>query len=234
MNRKEFIASIREYYDIVATLSRKNDGEVLRLCHKNFSKEIVLRCYELPCEAYNLIKSVYHPNLPEVYDTLMLEDGQAVFEEYIDGMTVADILKSGTYSYRGAKRVLYEVCNGLNFLHSMNIIHRDIKPENVIISESGEVKLIDLNASRKFNSNKSNDTEVLGTVGYAAPEQQGIAQSDCTADIYSLGVLLNVMLTGKHPSEQLAKGKAGKIILKCTQIDPKSRFKTVEKLVEAL
>ena len=75
---------------------------------------------------------------------------------------------------------------------------------------------------------------ILGTIGYAPPEQFGVGVSDNRADIYAIGVLLNVMLTGEHPSRCLAKGKAGRIVRKCTLIDPQSRFPNVEKLMQAL
>ena len=234
MTRVQFVEEVRKQYDLMSLLSRKNDGEVLHLRHKTLERDVVIRCYETPIPAYDFLKTVQHPNIPVVYDTVLLDDGQAVFEEFVDGMTVADILKNGNYTYRGAKKLMCEVCAALCFLHHNNIIHRDIKPENIIVCDSGAVKLVDFNASRRFDAVKRTDTEVLGTVGYAPPEQQGIAQSGDKADIYALGVLLNVMLTGKHPSEALAKGKAGKIVLKCTQIDPKSRFLSVERLIEAL
>ena len=129
---------------------------------------------------------------------------------------------------------MYGVCNAVETLHSLGIIHRDIKPENVMIDTKGKVKLIDLNASRQYEEHKTSDTVILGTLGYASPEQLGLSQSDTRTDIYALGVLLNVMLTGEHPSRKLTDGKAKKIVLKCTQIDPNSRFSTVEKLAQAL
>lgn len=234
MTRVQFIEEIRKEYDIISVLSRKNGGEVLHLRHRFIRRDIVLRCYETRVMAYDFLKNVNHPNIPIVYDSIVLQDGQAVFEEFIDGITVDDILTNGNYTYRGAKKIISEVCAALEFLHQNNFVHRDIKPQNILISETGEVKLIDFNASRSYGGFKKTDTKVLGTVGYAPPEQQGIAESDDKADIYALGVLLNVMLTGRHPSELLAKGKAGKIVLKCTQIDPNSRFLSVEKLIEAL
>ena len=75
-----------------------------------------------------------------------------------------------------------------------------------MISNDGTVKLIDFNASRRVTEGKRSDTVNLGTVGYAPPEQYGVAQSDPRSDIYALGVLLNVMLTGRHPSDRLAPG----------------------------
>lgn len=112
----------------------------------------------------------------------------------------------------------------MTVLHANGFVHRDIKPENIMITNNGTVKLIDFNASRIYDKNKSSDTISLGTIGYASPEQLGINQSDARTNIYALGVLLNVMLTGEHPSKRLAKSRAGKIVLKCTQINPNKRF----------
>lgn len=234
MTREEFVSDLRTKYDIMATLSKKNDGEVLHLRHKLLQRDIVLRCYNSPIPVYDFLKGIEHPNIPIIYDTVYLEDGHAVLEEFINGITIADILKNGNYTYRGAKKILYGVCSALEFLHQHNFVHRDIKPENIIVTNKGEIKLIDFNATRKFNDIKKSDTAILGTIGYAPPEQHGIAQSGDKADVYALGVLLNVMLTGCHPSEFLAVGKAGRIVLKCTQIDPKSRFQSVEKLISAI
>ncbi len=234
MKKDEYVAEIMKQYSVVKVLSRKENAEILRIRHKLLERDIVLRVYNENCDAYNALKSIKHENLPLVYDVLNFEDGQIVLEEFIDGVTVAQVLQEGKYNYHGAKKVISCVCNALIVLHGMDIIHRDIKPENIMISTKGEVKLLDFNVSRIHSPNKKNDTVVLGTIGYAPPEQYGISQSDFTADIYALGVLLNVMLTGKHPSEKLAKGKVGRMVLKCTQIDPKSRFKSVEKFMEAL
>ena len=71
-------------------------------------------------------------------------------------------------------------------------------------------------------------------MGYASPEQLGVAQSDARTDIYAVGVLLNVMITGKHPSEELARGRMGKIVRKCTSVNPDDRYESAKKLVEAL
>ena len=78
------------------------------------------------------------------------------------------------------------------------------------------------------------DTQILGTTGFAAPEQYGMSQSDSRADIYSVGVLINVMLTGEHPSKKLAPGHLGRVVEHCTRVNPAKRYKTVLRLVEAL
>ena len=115
----------------------------------------------------------------------------------------------------------------------MGAVHRDIKPENVLLRGS-EAVLIDFDAARFFRPGRDEDTQVLGTTGYAAPEQYGLAQSDARADIYSLGVLLNVMLTRRHPSRVTAPGRMGRIVQKCTMINPERRYQSALDLMEAL
>ncbi len=229
-----FLEQLKADYALVRVLSAKNEAEVLLYKHRALSRFLVVRRYSAPIPVYDYLKAVSFPALPTVFDTVRTEDGQIVLEEYIDGITVADVLENGLYTYGGAKKVLCAVGNALSVLHEVGFVHRDVKPENVMISKTGDVKLIDFNASRKVVPTAQNDTVQIGTLGYAAPEQLGLSQSDRHTDIYALGVLLNVMLTGKHPSQQLAKGKAGKIVLKATQIDPLSRYPTVLDLLEKL
>ena len=75
---------------------------------------------------------------------------------------------------------------------------------------------------------------MLGTTGFAAPEQYGLSQTDGRADIYSLGVLLNVMLTGEHPSVRLAPGRLGRVVERCTRVNPEKRYPNILRLMEAL
>ncbi len=75
---------------------------------------------------------------------------------------------------------------------------------------------------------------MLGTTGFAAPEQYGLSQSDVRTDIYALGVLINVMLTGEHPSRRLAEGRMGRVVQRCTQVNPEKRYKDVLHLMEAI
>lgn len=234
MQCQEYYAQLKKDYDLVRRLSDKNDSLTLLLKHKTLRQNLVYRQYAASFPIYDYLATIAFDNLPLVYDVCHLEDGQIVLEEYIEGLTVAEVIENGLYTYGGAKKVIIGVCNALTVLHAQGFVHRDIKPENVMISGDGIVKLIDFNASRKIALNAQKDTVPIGTIGYASPEQLGIAQSDTKTDIYALGVLLNVMLTGNHPSKQLAKGRAGKIVLKCTQISPHSRYRTVNELMSAL
>ena len=223
-----------ELYLTVARLSDQNGAKVLRLRHRTLGRDLILRQYQTPVPAYDLLVGVRHKNLPTVYESRHFPEGQLVFEEAIDGITAAEVLETGLYTPRGAVRLLREVCCGVAALHRLGILHRDLKPENVLITPTGAVKLIDLNASELTAPGVEQATAVLGTIGYAAYEQLGISQCDERTDIFALGVLLNVLLTGDHPAKRLASGRLGKIVLKCTQIDPASRYQTVEALLEAL
>ena len=233
MNTQQYLTYLFESYSLVAVLSDKNGCKVLRVRNKQHNKDIVVRCFETHISAYDELYGVSSPNLPLIYDVISLDDGQIVLEEFIGGITVAQVMETGKYRYLGTKKVIRSVCHALSILHQRNLVHRDIKPENIIISNDSRVVLIDFNAARKI-TRSSKDTVVMGTVGYASPEQLGVAQSDSRTDIYAVGVLLNVMITGKHPSETLAKGKAGHIVRRCTAVNPEERYQSVEKLSAAL
>ena len=97
-----------------------------------------------------------------------------------------------------------------------------------------EAVLIDFDASRIYKNENREDTQILGTTGFAAPEQYGLSQSDGRADIYALGVLLNIMLTGEHPSRKLASGRMGRIVQRCTMVNPEKRYKNILHLMEVL
>ena len=229
----EVMQEILTAYRPVAVLSEKNHGCVMRLRHKDKQKDLILRRYPSPIPAYDLLCDVISPCLPVIYDVITCCDGQIVLEEYIEGGTVADIMRGGRYRYRGAKRVLTAVCEALSILHERGIVHRDIKPENILVTPAGRVVLIDLNASRCVNT-ASKDTVVMGTVGYASPEQLGVAQSDARTDLYAMGILLNIMITGEHPSVRLARGYAGRVVEKCTHIHKDGRYDSAEQLARAL
>ena len=233
MKRDEYIEKVLQVYALVAVLSEKNGCKVLRLRNKENGKSLVLRSLPHSLETYHKLQNIRCENLPEIYDVLELDDCQIVLEEYIDGITAAQVMETGAYHARGVKKVLFGVCDALTVLHKRGIVHRDVKPENVMISADGRVVLIDFNASR-VESNANKDTVIMGTVGYASPEQLGLSQTDARTDLYAAGVLYNVMLTGQHPSVAIAPGRAGRIVRKCTAVNPDERYQTADALRAAL
>lgn len=202
--------------------------------HRDTETQFFLRQFAGDSYAYRKLLRGNSPHLPKIYKVLDADKQVLVLEEYISGETLSDVLKRKRFTVREARVLLLQLCRGVKALHSMGIVHRDIKPDNVIIRPD-RVVLVDFDAARLYEPGTVVDTQVLGTVGYAAPEQFGITQSDRRADIYAMGVLLNVMITGHHPSAgQLAAGPMRKVIRRCTMINPDDRYQTAAQLMTAL
>lgn len=180
-----------------------------------------------------------HPiaNIPRIKGIFEGDNNLVILEEYVKGSTLEDILNNGILDNERAIFIAKSICIILSKLHSVNpaIVHRDIKPSNIIISEDGEVYLLDINIAKWVRQNESEDTHLLGTLHYAAPEQfgYGFSASNEKADIYAVGILLNVMLTGKLPKELKAPDPIWKIIEKCIDFDADKRY-TAEELRLAL
>lgn len=226
----DFENIIAEQFSFVKALGSNSNKKHIVMRHKTLGTEIAVLKFLGDAGVYEILKSISHPNLPRILSVSKDGENCCVIEEYINGMTVADNLQSGLYTEKGVRTVAKEVCSALDTLHSRNIIHRDIKPENIMIDSEGDVKLIDFDAARIYKNYKSQDTSFIGTAGFAAPEQFGINQTDPRSDIFALGILMNVMLTGEHPSKKLYKGRLTHIIEKCINVDPNARFRNVREL----
>jgi serine/threonine protein kinase len=196
---------------------------------KIFAKK-VLDVYNI--DVYNRLYENHVIGTPKIIDYILDGDSLTVIEEYISGEALQDKIKNGTLSVNEIVDYMVDLCDTLSRLHSINppIIHRDIKPSNVIISSCGHAVLLDFNAAKYFSAESPKDTVLLGTQGYAAPEQYGFGASSPQTDIYSLGVLLREMLesigySSKHFDD---------IIDQCTRVNISERFANVQKLKEAL
>ena len=202
------------------------------LVRNNVTGQMLIRRIS-PAEDYPVlatIRTIKQRNLMVIYD-VRPENGVCVsLCEFINGTTLADQL----YDVKTAKQILCQICDGLTALHSHGIVHRDIKPENIMMLGDGTVKIIDFSISRLMKPNRRKDTTAFGTAGYAPPEQYGFAQTNGKADIYSCGVLLNFMLTGKLPSEELHQGVLKTVIEQCIEIDENKRFQSADELKKVL
>ena len=195
---------------------------------------------------YDWLQQSKLPYVPQIYEC-MEEDGTLyLIEEYIQGITLETYIEQfGCLDLDAAGRVIEYLCRTLEKLHSHipPIVHRDIKPTNVMLQgdfKKGQgivsVYLIDFNTARVFDAERNRDTELIGTRGFAAPEQYGFLQSDARTDIYGLGVLLNYMLCGKLIRDGIYEDypEVSQIIRKATQIDPEKRYQTAEEMLQAL
>lgn len=230
---ESFLEAVTTEYDTLCVLKQSPRGTVSVVRHKKSGTRYVFRRYSGSGEVYRRLLPVLCPHLPQIMEAAEQDGQTAVLEEYVQGDTLAELLMGARLTEREARQVTMQLCQALHVLHSMGAVHRDVKPENVILRGSDAV-LIDFDAARIYKDESESDTQVLGTTGFAAPEQYGIFQSDERADIFSLGVLLNIMLTGKHPSREMAAGKMGRIVRKCTMTAPEQRYQSARALMEVL
>ena len=230
---ESLLEAVTTEYDTLRVLKQSPRGTVSVVRHKKSGTRYIFRRYSGSGEVYRRLLPVLCPHLPQIMEAAEQDGQTAVLEEYVQGDTLAELLMGARLTEREARQVTMQLCQALHVLHSMGAVHRDVKPENVILRGSDAV-LIDFDAARIYKDESESDTQVLGTTGFAAPEQYGIFQSDERADIFSLGVLLNIMLTGKHPSREMTAGKMGRIVRKCTMTAPEQRYQSARALMEVL
>lgn len=174
---------------------------------------------------YSKLQTIYHPYLPNIL-SVRLENGKTIVtEEYIEGASLGRI----SLSERGLTRAFLELCQVLEFLHGHGILHRDIKPEHILLAPDGHIRLIDFDAAREPKADEVQDTRLLGTRGYAPPEQFGFAQTDARADLYALGATFRQLL-----GPVARKGRWRHILRRCTALDPKDRYASAGQIRRAV
>ena len=227
------LEAVHEEFDTLRVIKKSERGEVLLVRHRDSGTRYIFRLFYGNSEVYQMLLGISCPKLPRIMEVGEKDGRTALLEEYVQGDTLGELLEGGFLSVAEAKQISRQLCQALWVLHSMGVVHRDVKPDNVII-RGNEAVLIDFDASRVYKNEIQEDTQILGTTGFAAPEQYGLSQSDGRTDIYALGVLLNIMLTGEHPSRKLAGGRMGRIVQKCTMVNPNKRYKNILHLMEIL
>ncbi len=221
------------YYKTIAEINESHHVTLVQ--HENTGKiyvKKVLNVYNM--QIYQYLQEHHICGIPRIID--LYEDKNShclsVIEEYISGKPLQEIIDNREITFSSIVHYALELCTILEQLHTNNppIIHRDIKPSNIIVTCCGHIMLLDFNAAKYYSENRSADTVLLGTQGYAAPEQYGFGASAPQTDIYALGILLREMAnTLPKPVSQL-----NHIINQCTQLDPARRYRSASDLKEAL
>lgn len=198
-----------------------------------------------------------HPNIVNVYDVGEDRGVYYIVMELVEGITLKDYIdRKGKLSVKEATSIAIQVSLGLEAAHNRNIVHRDVKPQNIIISTDGKVKLSDFGIAKATSSNTIS-SNVMGSVHYSSPEQVRGGYSDYKSDIYSLGITMYEMVTGrvpfdgdttvaiaiKHLQEEIESPSKytpnlpfalEQIILKCTQKSPDRRYNNMAELIDDL
>lgn len=195
-----------------------------------------------------------HPNIVNVYDVGEENGIHYIVMELVEGITLKKYIeKKARLSYKEAVSIALQVSMGIEAAHNNHIIHRDIKPQNIIISKEGKVKVTDFGIAKAATSNTIT-SNVMGSVHYTSPEQARGGYSDEKSDVYSLGITMFEMLTGrvpfngettvaiaiKHIQEELPSpkdfvaeipGSVAQIVLKCCQKSPDRRYQNMGELI---
>lgn len=184
-------------------------------------------------DVYEQLASVRIEGVPAVKECVADDGKLIVVEEYVQGRSLKQVLdEHGLLNEEQTYEIAVQLVDILVRLHQLEpaIVHRDIKPSNIIIEKNGHVNLIDFNAARHVNADKNEDTRMLGTVYFAAPEQFGFGQSDERTDIYGLGATINYIMTGDKPGAGIAECRFSDILKKCLMVDAKDRYQSAEEL----
>lgn len=195
----------------------------------------------------NILKKLRHASIPVIID--IEEEAGMIYliEEYVEGVTLTTLKR--TLTEAEAIDIMLQLCDVLSYLHTSQkepIIYRDMKPDNIIRMSSGHLKLVDFGIAKHLSCYDVSDNIQYGTRGYAAPEQYGAGKTDERTDIFSLGVCMFFLMTGKNlstPPYKLNSLKQenyevssgfDKIITKCVETVPARRYQTTGLLIRDL
>lgn len=229
-------------FTVYLAMNKKlNKQCAVKVCKKNAKNSVAI---DMAMQEVNMMKIFDYPSIPKIID--FAEDFEYIYiiQEYIFGETLDSILKkNGSMSECAAVDLAKQLCKTLGYLHNLNppYIYRDLKPRNIMIQPDGSVKLIDFGTAMVYDSLKDRDDCILGTKGYAAPEQF-IGKSDPRSDIYALGITMYHIVTGIAPNEppyeikpirqinpSLSRGLEA-IIIRCTETNPNERYQNCDEL----
>lgn len=190
------MANVYKAYDVVE--ARTVAVKILREEYMN--NDEFMRRFRNESRAISLLD---HPNIVKVYDVIFSNRIQSIVMEYIDGITLKDYIdQEKVLRWKEAVHFTVQILRALQHAHDKGIVHRDIKPHNIMLLSDGTIKITDFGIARFSRSTTKTITDkAIGSVHYISPEQASGAFTDARSDIYSLGVMMFEMLTGKLPFE---------------------------------
>lgn len=233
---------IKENFLFDSLVKQQDEREVYFVSKKVEGQRCVLRITpiksaENACAEAVLLQKLDHPSIPKLIGAWEYKGNSYLVREYFAGDDLAAyIRKRGTLGFDLLCDIALQLCDVLHYLHNQSppVIHRDIKPENIILGGKNDVRLIDFGIARDMKAEAESDTRIAGTRLYMAPEQFGSEQTDCRADIYSLGIVMLYMAVGSADKKALQKDfpfpALAPIIRRCIRKDREQRFQNAKQL----
>jgi len=255
-----------ERYRVIRRVGKGGFGAVILVEDTEVSEEIILKFLnrEVALDG-NMIerfkhelryaRRITHENVIRIHELLTLKKSYAISMEYFASHNLSDELKQGPLSLKRGIKIMWDICKGIHAAHQVGVVHRDLKPPNILINDSGLVKVVDfgLAAVNDADARLTKTGILLGTPTYMAPEQVRARTIDARTDIYSLGVIMYEIFTGRPPyvaddpmavlfqhvegnptpprqlRSDMPPGLEA-IILKAMWVDPAKRFQTMDDL----
>src|SRR5215472_6307033 len=202
-------AGVEARYEVLAELGSGGMGVVYKARDRETGEVVALKVLRAELasnpvwmerfkEELRLARRITHKNVCRIHDFVRAEDCAYISMEFVDGDSLRQILnRFGALNARTCATITRQICAGLQEAHAQNVIHRDMKPENVMLDHKGQIKLMDFGIASSPWAQEREDSRILGTPAYMAPEQAEGAQVDGRSDIYSVGLILYEMTTGR-------------------------------------
>jgi serine/threonine protein kinase len=230
-------------YEILGVIGRGGMGVVFRALRLDDELEVALKMgsaelFERLQREADTLRQLDHPHILRMLDSGLTPDGRCfIVTPLIEGGDLAKRLQQGPLPEKEALRLFRQVLSAVAYAHETGVVHRDIKPANLLLNEANNIVVADFSLAKPGEPEMAltQTTEVFGTPYYIAPEvRRGSAKVDHRADIFSLGVLLHEMLTGKLPIGQYEPSRYDRVVSRCLQENPDKRPPSIAAVEKAL
>jgi hypothetical protein len=226
-------------YEILGVIGRGGMGVVFRALRLADEKHVALKIgstelFERLTREAETLRALEHPHILKMLDSGLTADGRCfIVTEIACGGDLAKRLQCGPLGENEALRLFRQILAAVGHAHEKGVIHRDLKPANILLDDAGDALVADFSLARPLEAEMAltRSAEVFGTPYYIAPEvRRGAAEADARADIFSLGVLLHEMLTGKLPIGQYEPSRHDRVISRCLRENPERRPRSVSEV----